>query len=74
MRAERKFTLARHAMSAFARGFNVLDTRYNNGFVFANSGSPYYSRTPSSDQNSLEDPTRFYAPRRIEVGLSLSAD
>lgn len=74
MRAERKFTLARHAMSAFARGFNVLDTRYNNGFVFANSGSPYYSRTPSSDQNSLEDPTRFYAPRRVEVGLSLSAD
>ncbi len=74
MRAERRFRAAGLPMSAFARAFNVTDARYNNGFVFANSGSPYYSRTPTSDQNQLEDPTRFYAPRRIEVGLSLSAD
>jgi hypothetical protein len=39
--------------------------------VFSTSGSPYYSRF-TTDEAQLEDPTRFYTPRRIEVGLTLS--
>lgn len=74
MRGERHVKLAGRDCSVFARGFNLFDTRYNNGFVFANSGSPYYSRTPTSDQNALEDPTRFFAPRRLELGITLSAE
>jgi outer membrane receptor protein involved in Fe transport len=53
----------------FARVFNLLDTRYFNGAVFSSTGSPYYSRNPG-DVVALNDPTRFYAPRRIEIGLT----
>lgn len=55
----------------FVRAFNVFDTRYLNGFVFNSTGSPYYSRFPEADRVALADPTRFYAPRRIEVGVRL---
>ena len=49
---------------------NVFDARFWNGTVFASSGSPYYSRTNnSSDQNELSDPTRYYGPRRIVLGV-----
>jgi hypothetical protein len=56
---------------AFLRVFNVFDQRAVNGFVFPTSGSPYYSRFPT-DEAQLEDPTRYYTPRRIEIGLTLS--
>jgi outer membrane receptor protein involved in Fe transport len=56
----------------FARVFNVFDTRYFNGFVFTTTGSPYYSRDPVADQVRLGDPTRFYGPRRIELGVRIS--
>jgi hypothetical protein len=52
--------------------FNVFDARYFNGFVFPSTGSPYYSRFPIPDQATLNDPTRFYEPRRIELGLTLA--
>jgi outer membrane receptor protein involved in Fe transport len=55
----------------FLRVFNVFDTRFWNGFVFSSTGSPYYSRNPSSDIVSLTDPTRYYQPRRIEIGFGL---
>jgi outer membrane receptor protein involved in Fe transport len=67
-------TLPRHKsadLRAFVRVFNLFDARYFNGFVFANSGSPFYSRFEITDEGTLRDPTRFYAPRRIELGLSL---
>jgi hypothetical protein len=51
------------------RAFNVFDTRYFNGAVFNSTGSPYYSRFPTADAVALEDPTRFYPPRRLEVGI-----
>jgi hypothetical protein len=70
LRAERNLKLGTAGVGAFARVFNVFDQRYLNGVVFANSGSPYYSRTPTFDQAALADPTRLYAPRRVEVGLS----
>ena len=53
---------------------NILfDTRFNNGSVFATTGSPYYSRFPDADRAQLNDPTRYYAPRRIEVGLNFAS-
>jgi hypothetical protein len=55
----------------FLRVFNVFDTRFWNGFVFNSTGSPYYSRNPSADIVSLTDPTRYYQPRRIEIGIGL---
>ena len=58
-------------MSLFARVFNLLDTRYFNGFVFPSTGSPYYSRFYTSDQVALADPTRFYPARRIELGIKI---
>jgi outer membrane receptor protein involved in Fe transport len=58
--------------SAFARVFNLFDTRFFNGFVFPSSGSPDYSRfNDPSQQAILTDPTRYFAPRRIEVGIAL---
>ena len=51
--------------------FNVLDTKFFNGFVFADTGSPFYSRSPQVQEATLNDPARLYAPRRIEVGVSL---
>ncbi|MFH1278052.1 MAG: TonB-dependent receptor [Candidatus Eisenbacteria bacterium] len=53
--------------SLFARVFNLFDERFFNGFVFPTTGSPYYSRTPVT----VEDPLRYYPPRRVELGISL---
>ena len=53
----------------FGRVYNALDSRFFNGFVFTSSGSPYYSRYSAADLVTLNDPTRFYAPRRIEIGI-----
>jgi outer membrane receptor protein involved in Fe transport len=73
MRLEKFFNVGGWRMSAFARVFNLLDATFNNGFVYSNTGSPEYSLTPTADRNSLVDPTRFYPPRRIEIGVSLSS-
>jgi len=73
LRAERNMRVSNHGVTAFARVFNLLDSRFFNGFVFASTGDPYYSRFPSTDVATLLDPTRYYAPRRIELGLSTGA-
>lgn len=73
-RAEKYFTLSGMGMSLFLRVFNLLDARYFNGTVFSNTGSPDYGLFPqSSDRNQLANPTRYYAPRRIEVGVSMNS-
>lgn len=72
LRAERPIALFGGAARVFTRVFNAFDTRFFNGFVFASSGDPYYSRFPASDRRTLADATRFYGPRRIEVGLTLN--
>jgi hypothetical protein len=60
------------ASSAFARVFNLFDERFFNGFVFPSSGSPDYSRFDDPSQQAiLADPTRYFEPRRIEVGVAL---
>jgi hypothetical protein len=71
LRAEKTLIRSRVAANFFARAFNLFDSRYFNGMVFESSGSPYYSVDPTNPR--LKDPTRFYQPRRIEVGLNLAA-
>jgi hypothetical protein len=70
-RGERRLQWAGLKGSAFGRVFNAFDTRFFNGSVFADTGSPYYSRSPNAVLGQLADPNRLYAPRRIEVGLTL---
>ena len=71
LRGEKSFRIWGASARAFGRVFNALDTRFFNGFVFSNSGSPDYSRSPGKDRLKLADPTRFFAPRRVELGVSL---
>ncbi len=74
LRAEKFFKLGGMNMSLFARGFNLLDARFAfGGFVFSNTGSPDYSLNPAGDQGTLLNPLRYYAPRRVEVGLTISS-
>jgi hypothetical protein len=72
LRGEKSLRVGGLGTNVFARAFNLFDSRYFNGFVFDNSGSPDYSRYPEADRNQLANPTRFYGPRRIEVGLTLN--
>ena len=70
LRVEKSLGRSDHGLTAFATVFNLFDTRFWNGAVFANSGSPFYSRTNNySDQKLIADPTRYYGPRHIVVGL-----
>ena len=71
LRAEKEVRFGRTPGHLFLRVFNVFDQRAVNGFVFPTSGSPYYSRF-STDDAQLDDSTRFYTPRRIEVGLTIA--
>ncbi|MBM2840254.1 MAG: hypothetical protein HW412_782 [Bacteroidetes bacterium] len=74
LRAEKYFTLAGVNMSFFARVFNLFDARYFNGSVFASTGSPDYSLFPlAQDKAELAKPTRYYAPRRVEFGVSMNS-
>jgi outer membrane receptor protein involved in Fe transport len=73
LRGDHRVSLGGFPVRGFARVFNLFDTRFDNGTVFEDSGDPYYSSNPAKDQDRLLDPTRFYAPRRIEVGLTLNA-
>jgi len=70
LRGESPLHLAGLSMRGFARVFNLFDTRFFNGTVFATSGNPYASSSPA-DRTALDDPTRFYPPRRIEFGLTM---
>jgi len=74
LRAEKYFSVAGANLSFFVRVFNLFDARYFNGSVFANTGSPDYGLFPlSQDRNQLANPTRYYPPRRIEVGISMNS-
>lgn len=73
LRGERYMKMQGLQMSLFARVFNLFDTRYFNGAVFSSTGSPYYTRFAAQDAVALADPTRFYPPRRIEIGVRLGS-
>jgi len=70
MRGEKTVRVKNTNMSVYARVYNLLDSKFFNGLVFNSTGSPYYSRFPEADEVTLNDPTRFYAPRRIELGIT----
>ena len=69
LRGERSMSRG-HDLRLFGRVFNMFDTRAFNGFVFNDTGSPDYTRSSSTSLGTLADPTRFHAPRRVEVGIS----
>jgi hypothetical protein len=74
LRAERSFRTGGLNGGLYARVFNVFDARFFNGFVFDTTGSPYYPRSvTSADYVQLQDPTRYYGPRRVELGLILGS-
>ena len=70
LRLEKFFTFGGLQMTAFGRVFNLFDEHFVNGFIFASTGSPFYTTTPSAQRALLIDPSRFHAPRRIEIGVS----
>ncbi len=69
LRAEKFFAFGPAKLTLFARVFNVFDEHFSNGFVYADTGSPYYTLIPSQQRNP--NPGRLNAPRRIEIGISL---
>ena len=72
IRGEKQINVRGPSFSIFGRIFNLFDSRFYNGFVFTDTGSPFYTRSPQVQEAVLEDPTRYYGPRRIELGVRLS--
>jgi outer membrane receptor protein involved in Fe transport len=73
LRAEKYFKISKFNFSLFSRVINLFDTRFINGFVFDDTGSPDYSLNPIGQRATLANPGRYYPPRRIEVGITLSS-
>ncbi len=73
LRAEKYLKFSGLRMSLFARVLNLFDTRFVNGFVFADTGSPDYSLNPVGDRVTLANPGRFYPPRRLELGFTIGS-
>jgi outer membrane receptor protein involved in Fe transport len=71
LRAQTPFHIGTFTLNAFLRVFNLFDARYANGFVFSTTGSAFYSLTSAADRETLIDPSRYTAPRRIEFGLGM---
>jgi hypothetical protein len=68
---QRNLRAGRSPVSVYAKVFNLFDSRFVNGPVFATTGSPYYSRF-ATDLPTVEDPTRYFAPRKVQAGVSIS--
>ena len=69
LRAEKAFAVAGVRLTTFARALNLLDRSYQNGAVYADTGSADYTFLDPAVQLN-PDPTRLAAPRRVEVGIS----
>ncbi len=69
LRGEKFLTVGGVGLTAFARVLNLFDSYYQNGFVYADTGSPFYTLNPQAQLNP--SPTRFAQPRRVEIGISL---
>ena len=72
-RAEKYLITRAVNLGFFLRIFNVFNTHFVNGFVFATTGSPDYTQFPEVNQATLIDPGRYYEPRRFEIGIILSS-
>ena len=68
LRAEKFFLFSGVRMTAFARVFNLFDEHFSNGFVYADTGSPYYTLISAQQRNP--NPGRLSEPRRVEIGVS----
>ncbi len=68
LRLEKFFNLGGMSWTGFVRLFNLFDQHFTNGFVFADTGSPYYTLNPTDQRNP--NPARLSEPRRIEIGIS----
>ncbi len=73
LRIERMFSFQTFNFTVFSRIINLFNNHFVNGFVFANTGSPDYSLTPAVHRSALNDPSRFFEPRRIEFGISFNS-
>ncbi len=73
IRIEKAIKFSPVVLTIFSRITNLFNNHFVNGFVFANTGSPDYSLTPSIHRSLLSDPSRFYEPRRIEIGISFNS-
>ncbi|MDX1429105.1 MAG: TonB-dependent receptor, partial [Rhodothermales bacterium] len=71
LRAEKFFRFGGFRWTVFARVFNLFDEHFVNGFVFPDTGSPFYTLLPEARRSALINPGRFHSPRRIEIGMSL---
>ena len=71
LRAETFFETSGMRFSVFGRVFNLFNALYQNGFVYGDTGSPFYT-VSSRDAQLNPDPTRLAAPRRVEIGLSFN--
>jgi outer membrane receptor protein involved in Fe transport len=69
LRAEKFVSLGGVEWTVFGRVFNLFDQHFTNGFVYSDTGSPYYTVVPTQQRNP--NPGRLSEPRRIEIGLSL---
>ncbi len=70
IRGEKFFDFEFIKFSLYARVFNLFNEYFVNGFVFNSTGSPDYTLTPNADRAALYNPSRFYEPRRIELGIT----
>lgn len=74
LRGEKFFEVSGLSFSLFARVFNLFNQNFVNGFVFSSTGSPDYTLNPSAAVSVLSDPSRYYEPRRIEIGISFRSN
>jgi outer membrane receptor protein involved in Fe transport len=72
LRGEKHISIAGLSFNLFARVFNLFNERTVNGFIFADTGSPFFSLDPMGNAALLTDPSRFHQPRRIELGISFN--
>jgi outer membrane receptor protein involved in Fe transport len=68
LRAEKSFAVGGLGLTGFARVINLFDNYFFNGFVYSDTGSAFY--TLNAQQQLNPNPSRFNAPRRVEIGLT----
>ncbi|MFH0989676.1 MAG: TonB-dependent receptor [bacterium] len=73
LRAEKSLDIFGVRCSLFLRVFNLFNTHTVNGFVFTDTGSPDYTLNVAGNASLLLDPSRYYPPRRIELGFSMNS-
>ncbi len=68
LRLEKFFVTGGMSWTGFLRVFNLFDQHFTNGFVYGDTGSPFYTLDPVQQRNP--NPDRLNPPRRVEIGVS----